>query len=144
MVDFRQPLMKEINKSSHRICSVRKGVLRNFAKFTGKHLCHSLFFNKVASKVCNFIEKRLWHRCFPVTFTKFLRTPFLTEHLFYRPRPGDCFWIKVFKGLDFERFRSQTLLYGNQNYHSSINRLIIISTIEYKISNERFKYSLFD
>ena len=27
---------------------LRKGVLRNFAKFTGKHLCQSLFFNKVA------------------------------------------------------------------------------------------------
>ena len=26
----------------------RKYVLRNFAKFTGKHLCQSLFFNKVA------------------------------------------------------------------------------------------------
>ena len=23
----------------------KKGVLRNFAKFTGKHLCQSLFFN---------------------------------------------------------------------------------------------------
>ena len=23
---------------------------------------------------------RLWHRCFPVNFTKFLRTSFLTEH----------------------------------------------------------------
>ena len=27
----------------------KKGVLRNFSKFTGKHLCQSLFFNKVAS-----------------------------------------------------------------------------------------------
>ena len=26
----------------------KKGVLINFAKFTGKHLCQSLFFNKVA------------------------------------------------------------------------------------------------
>ena len=26
----------------------KKGVLRNFAKFTGKHLCQTLFFNKVA------------------------------------------------------------------------------------------------
>ena len=26
----------------------KKGVLRNFAKFTGKHLCQILFFNKVA------------------------------------------------------------------------------------------------
>ena len=25
--------------------------------------------------------KRLWHRCFPVNFEKFLRTPSLTEHL---------------------------------------------------------------
>ena len=35
-------------RSSQRMCSVRKGVLRNFAKFTGKHLCQSLFFNKIA------------------------------------------------------------------------------------------------
>ena len=27
-------------------CSVKKFVLRNFAKFTGKHLCQSHFFNK--------------------------------------------------------------------------------------------------
>ena len=24
---------------------------------------------------------KYWHRCFPVNFTKFLRTPFVTEHL---------------------------------------------------------------
>ena len=35
-------------RSSHRRCSVEKGVLGNFAKFTGKHLCHRLLFNKVA------------------------------------------------------------------------------------------------
>ena len=29
-------------------CSVRKGVLKTFPKFTGKHLCQSFFFNKVA------------------------------------------------------------------------------------------------
>ena len=28
----------------------KKGVLRNFTKFTGKHLCQSLFFNKVFFK----------------------------------------------------------------------------------------------
>ena len=26
----------------------KKSVLKNFTKFTGKHLCQSLFFNKVA------------------------------------------------------------------------------------------------
>ena len=35
-------------KTSHRRCSIRKGVLRYFTKFTGKHLCQSIFINKVA------------------------------------------------------------------------------------------------
>ena len=37
------------DRSSQRMCSVRKDVLRNFSKFTGKHLCQSLFFNKISS-----------------------------------------------------------------------------------------------
>ena len=27
-------------------CSAKKGAAKNFAKFTGKHLCQSLFFDK--------------------------------------------------------------------------------------------------
>ena len=34
-------------RSSHQRRSIKKGVLKNFAKFTGKHLCQSLFFNTV-------------------------------------------------------------------------------------------------
>ena len=30
---------------------------------------------------CTLLKKRLWHRCFPVNFAKFLRTPFIIEHL---------------------------------------------------------------
>ena len=33
-------------------------------------------FNKVA-EACNFIKKRLQHRCFPVNIAKYLRTTFL-------------------------------------------------------------------
>ena len=36
------------DRSSRPEVICEKGVLRNFAKFTGKHLCQSLFFNKVA------------------------------------------------------------------------------------------------
>ena len=65
-------------RSSHQRCSIKKGVLRNFAKFTGKHMCQSLFFNKVAGlRPATLLKKRLWHRCFPVNFAIFLRTPFL-------------------------------------------------------------------
>ena len=36
-------------RSSRPEVFCKKAVLRNFAKFTGKHLCQSLFFNKVAA-----------------------------------------------------------------------------------------------
>ena len=38
----------KISGSSRPEMFCKKGVLRNFAKFTRKHLCQSLFFNKVA------------------------------------------------------------------------------------------------
>ena len=73
-----------IGRSSRAGVFCKKGVLRNFTKFTGKHLCQNIFFNKVAGlKPATLLKKRLWHRCFPVNFVKFLRTPFLTEHLWW-------------------------------------------------------------
>ena len=33
-----------------KLSEPKKGVLRNFVKFTGKHLCKRLFFNKVSGK----------------------------------------------------------------------------------------------
>ena len=53
---------------------VKKGVLENFANFTGKHLCWSLFLIKLQGSLT---KKRLQHRCFPVKFEKILRTPIL-------------------------------------------------------------------
>ena len=65
-------------RSSHQRCSLQKGGLRNFTKFTGKHLCQSIFFKKVADlRPATLLKKRLWRRCFPVNFLKFLKTPFL-------------------------------------------------------------------
>ena len=60
----------------------KKSFLRNFAKFTGKHLRQSFFFNKVAGlKPVALLKKSLWHRSVSVNFAKFLRTSFLLEHL---------------------------------------------------------------
>ena len=65
-----------------RRCSVKQVFLKKFLKFTGKHLCQSLFFNKVASlRAATLSKKRLWHRGFPVNFANFLRTSFSIEHL---------------------------------------------------------------
>ena len=78
----RKEIQYLIHRSSHQKSSLKKGVLRNFTKFTGNHLCQGLFFNKVAGlRPTTLLKIRLWHRCFPVNFAKFLRTPLLTEHL---------------------------------------------------------------
>ena len=62
----------------------KKGVLWSFTKFTGKHLCQSHFFNKVAGlRSTTLLKKKLWHRYFPVIFAKFLRTPFFKEQFWW-------------------------------------------------------------
>ena len=56
----------------------KKGVIKNFAKLTGKHLCQSPLFNKVAS---NFIEKETLTQVFSCEFYKVFSHIFLTEYL---------------------------------------------------------------
>ena len=70
-----------IYRSSQRRCSIRKGVLWTFAKFTGKHLCQSLFFNKIGG---------LWKGT--VFWTSYVRSIYvLCLRGFYRTPPDDCF-----------------------------------------------------
>ena len=62
----------------------KKGMPENFAEFTGKHLCQSLFLNKVPSlSPAILLQKRLWQKCSPVKFVKFLRNPFFTEEILF-------------------------------------------------------------
>ena len=81
--DFFYPqrvlLKRASGRSSDRRCSLKKGVLRNFAKFTGKHLCQSLFFNKV--ETCNFIKKETLAKVFLYKFCKIPKNTFFTGHL---------------------------------------------------------------
>ena len=65
LLNFMLKLYIRIIRSTHRRCSMKKGILRNFTKFifTGKHLCQSLVFNKVAGlrhfSKNNFFTERL-------------------------------------------------------------------------------------
>ena len=77
-------VLRVLYRSSRPEVLCKKDFLRNFTKFTGKHLCQSLFLNKLAGlSPVTLLKKRLWHRCFPVNFVKFLRTPFYIEHLWW-------------------------------------------------------------
>ena len=71
-------------RSSHRRCSVRKGILRNFAKLIRKHMYQRLFLNKVTG--LNFIKKETLVQVFSSEFCEISKT------LFYRTLPDDCFW----------------------------------------------------
>ena len=73
---FRETLLTFV-RNNHRLCSVRKSVLRNFAKFKGKHPCQSPFLIKLQASLSTLLKKKLCHRCFPANFVKFLRAPFL-------------------------------------------------------------------
>ena len=57
------------NRSSHQELFHEKGVLKNFAKFVKKHLCWSLFVNKVETQV------------FTCAFCKIFKNNFFIEHL---------------------------------------------------------------
>ena len=62
-------------RSSHQKCSIKEAILKNFAIFTGKRPCWSLFLTKL--QTCYFMKRRLHHRYFPMDIAKFLRTPIL-------------------------------------------------------------------
>ena len=53
---------------------MKKGVLKNFTKFTGKHLCQSLFFNS------NFI-KGILAQVLSCAFCEIFKNTFFTGHL---------------------------------------------------------------
>ena len=75
-----QPIVKssrifgKLSRSSHRRrYFVRKGVLRNFAKFAGKHLCQSLFF----------IKKETLTQVFSCEFCEVSKNTCFIEHLWW-------------------------------------------------------------
>ena len=78
-----------IYRSSRQEVFCNKGVLKNFTKFTGKHLCQSLFFNKIAGgkkclffgQACNFIKKETLVQVFSCEFCEIFKNAFFIEHL---------------------------------------------------------------
>ena len=71
-----------IHKSCRRRCSIEKRYSYKFCKIIGKHLCQSLFFNKVAGWGLQLYEKEILAQVFScdvleisqnTTFTDYLR-----------------------------------------------------------------------
>ena len=65
-----RPIKIGTSRSSLPEVFYKKGVLRNFAKLTGKHLCQSLFFNTLAQvfscEFCEISKNTFFYRIPPV------------------------------------------------------------------------------
>ena len=85
-------------RSSHRRRSIEKGVLKNFAKFTGKRLCQSLFLIKLQASVYNFFKKETLAQIFSCEFCETFKSIIFTEHL--RATASETsimkFFVKIF------------------------------------------------
>ena len=78
-------MIHRLNFSTDRSICVevfcKKGVLRNFVKFTKKTPVLEFLLNKVAGKTLNFIKKGLQHRCFAMNFVKFFKNTYLVKSM---------------------------------------------------------------
>ena len=105
----------KILRSSHRKCSIKKAVLKNFAKFAEKHLCQILFFNKFAGLRPATIEKETLAQVFSCEFSKFLRTLFFTEHLQWLLL--DSFFLRINFSWKFHTFSFTVLFFMSSIVH---------------------------
>ena len=69
-------------RSSHRMCSVKRGVLK-LLKFHGKTPVLESLFNKVASL-------RLQHRCLPVKICEIFKNIYFEEYLRTKENNAMC------------------------------------------------------
>ena len=57
----------------------KNAVLKDFAKFTGKHVCHNLFFNKFETEVCNFFRNEILAQVSSCGFSEIFQNTYLQK-----------------------------------------------------------------
>ena len=68
-------------------------------------------------KPATLLKKRLWHRCFPVNFVIFLRTPFFIEHLWWLLLSSSSYsTIEIDRSIKINRIMKLKLSYLNLKF----------------------------
>ena len=81
----------------------KKGVLKNFTKFTAKHLGQSLFFFYICRpQACNFIKKETLAQVFSWEFCQTFKNTFVIEDLWCPLLPSQMF-LKYSSRISIER-----------------------------------------
>ena len=118
-------------RSSHQRCSVKKGVLRNFSKFTGKHRCQGLFFTKVAGlrPENTFFTEHLWKTVSDPSRPNLEQRKKINLYFYFRL---SLWWLKRgLKGLH-KIFLSTAKMCENKN----LNFILIQRLIIFKVNNK--------
>ena len=71
----------------------KKVFLKNFFKFTGKHLCQSLFLNKVEGLKTATLLKKRQAQVFSCEFCEIFKNIFSQSNSGWMPLQGFIFWI---------------------------------------------------
>ena len=74
-------IFTESSEAVARRCSVKE-VLLEISQNSQENSCTKVSF-LIKLQASTLLKIRLWHRCFPVNFAKFLRPAFLTEYLWW-------------------------------------------------------------
>lgn len=108
----------DISESLVLMHSVKYG-LKDFVKFTGKHLYWSIFFNKIAGLVFQFYYKK---------------TPIFKTHLFCRKSASFFFWVLSKFHVDLRKFmkwnsKKRSFFWIYLHYHdwNALNEMIFVS-----------------
>ena len=80
MIKFCQVLKFKLQKQSSSVF-YKKGALRNFAKFTGKHLCWNIFLNKIPDLRPVTLLIKIPTQVFFYKFYEIFKKTFFTKHL---------------------------------------------------------------
>ena len=77
-------------RSNRREVFCKKGVVENFAKFKGKHLCLRVSL----SFLIKLLKKRLWHKVFSCEFCEIFKNTFFDRTLLVAASVIGSIWVK--------------------------------------------------
>ena len=101
-------IISNIENHSQILRRTKKAVLKNFANIHMKMAVVESLSDKVSGlQACNFVKKRLQHRCLPVNIAKFLRIPILKNI---------CEWLLL---SDVNLIHSKAMLLNTDNKYCS-------------------------
>ena len=119
-----------------------KKVLLEISQNSQENTCPRVsFFNRVVGlRPAILLNKRLWHRCFPVNFVKFLRTPFLQSTsgrllpTYPRSQSDQYFFENIDEALDMYSYFDKILLTGG--FKGTIRAPMVHWEIKTKLKTE--------